>query len=176
MRRKHRIVGGAELDRDIVELLALDPIAERVAGVRHDVLGQDPPFRADQRRQADGIIAFARADIGDPHAGLDPGQRHDRFGLAQPVARILGRESVVDDRSDRALGRGKVRLGGCARQAASSAQAAAQRRAALLHIFDLDRLASDPLRQSGGHESIEIAIEHVGRAVEVMPVRKSLTS
>ena len=32
--RKHRIVGRAELDRDIVELLALDPVGQGIAGIR----------------------------------------------------------------------------------------------------------------------------------------------
>ena len=32
-----------------------------------------------------------------------------------------------------------------------------------VHIFDLDLLAGDALRQSGGHEAVEVAVEHVGR-------------
>src|SRR6185369_11111127 len=48
---------------------------------------------------------------------------------------------------------------GCARQAVS----ASARKAALFHILDLDGLASDALRQGRGHESVEIAVEHIGR-------------
>src|SRR5688572_13372637 len=33
----------------------------------------------------------------------------------------------------------------------------------LLHILDLDPLAGDALRQSGGHEPVEVAVEHVTR-------------
>jgi hypothetical protein len=33
-----------------------------------------------------------------------------------------------------------------------------------------------PLRQRGGHEAVEIAVEHVAGAVEVTPVRRSFTS
>ena len=43
--RKHRIVGSAELDRDIVEPLALHALAERDRASRHDVLGQHPAPR-----------------------------------------------------------------------------------------------------------------------------------
>ena len=34
----------------------------------------------------------------------------------------------------------------------------------LLHILNLDDLAGDALRQSGSHEAVEIAVEHVTRA------------
>src|SRR5438874_699341 len=57
---------------------------------------------------------------------------------------------------------GKCGSLGCARQAVSASRAAAA--AALLHILDLDRFAGHPLRQSGGHEPVEIAVEHVAGA------------
>src|SRR5438445_7469348 len=51
---------------------------------------------------------------------------------------------------------------GCARQAASATTAAAA--AVLLHILDLYRFSRHPLRQRGGHEPVEIAVEHVAGA------------
>src|SRR3982750_2667164 len=55
---------------------------------------------------------------------------------------------------------GKCGSLGCARHEAIAvkAQSAAPH---LLHIFDLDRLAGHALRQSRGHEAVEIAVEHV---------------
>src|SRR5258708_4546604 len=57
---------------------------------------------------------------------------------------------------------GKCGSDGWARQAASNRTAAAA--AALLHILDLDRFASHPLRQRRGHEAVEVAVEDVARA------------
>jgi hypothetical protein len=34
----------------------------------------------------------------------------------------------------------------------------------LFHILDLDRLSCHALRQSGGHEPIEIPVENISRA------------
>src|SRR5205085_12160005 len=48
---------------------------------------------------------------------------------------------------------------GCARQAERRTTDAAA--TPLLHILDLDFLSSDPLRQRGGHETVEVAIRHV---------------
>ena len=44
LRREHRVVGRAELDRDIVEPFALDAVAELVADLGNDVLGEHPPL------------------------------------------------------------------------------------------------------------------------------------
>src|SRR5438105_4981434 len=57
---------------------------------------------------------------------------------------------------------GKCGCDGWARQPASARTAAAA--AALLHILNLDRFAGHALRQSGGHEPVEIAVEHVAWA------------
>src|SRR5437763_16228285 len=51
---------------------------------------------------------------------------------------------------------------GCARQAASARTAAAA--VVLLHILDLYRFSRHPLRQRGGHEPVEIAVEHISGA------------
>src|SRR5256885_14748644 len=55
---------------------------------------------------------------------------------------------------------------GCARQAASARtqRDTATARIALFHILDLDRLAGQALRQRGGDEAVEVAVEHVARA------------
>ena len=47
LRRKHRIVGLAQLDRDIVEILALDALRQPVARLRNDIFGQHPAARTD---------------------------------------------------------------------------------------------------------------------------------
>src|SRR5207237_3834047 len=57
---------------------------------------------------------------------------------------------------------GKCGSLGCARQAVSASSAAAA--TGLLHILDLDRFPGHPLRQSRGHEPVEIAVEHVAGA------------
>src|SRR5215213_6390080 len=91
---------------------------------------------------------------------------------ATPASRIdssaspsRSRASSVEKESPTIGATSRCALGNCgsagwARQAARASSAAT--RPALLHILDLDPLAGHPLRQSGGHEPVEIAVEHVG--------------
>src|SRR3546814_19661585 len=72
--RQLGIGGFAEPDADIVEPLARDAFGERIADLRHDVFGEHAPLGADTVREADGVIALPRADIGDGHPRRDPGQ------------------------------------------------------------------------------------------------------
>ena len=73
----------------------------RVLGIGHDVFGQHAAPRPDDRGQANGVIALARADVGDRHPGLHAGELHHLLRLAEPVAGVFGREGVADDRRDR---------------------------------------------------------------------------
>src|SRR3954454_24276196 len=52
---------------------------------------------------------------------------------------------------------------GCARHEASASNSTAAA-LALLHILDLNPLAGDALGQRGGHEPVEIAVEHIAWA------------
>ena len=162
--RKHRIGGLAQPHRDIVEIFALDPLGQPVARFRDDVLGQHPAARPDDRRQADRIIALAGADIGDRHAGRDAGQPHDFLGLARP-GRGHPRSKSCRRRSARRRGRPsgnalrlRLRPAGGKRQAASRSEPTA-----LVDILDFHLFAGHALRQGGGHEPVEIAVEHVRR-------------
>src|SRR3546814_5134073 len=60
----------------MVEPLARDAFGERIADLRHDVFGEHAPLGADTVREADGVIALPRADIGDGHPRRDPGLVH----------------------------------------------------------------------------------------------------
>ena len=105
---------------------------------------------------------------------MTPASSHDLLGLAETVARILGREGVADDGRNVAMGLGELRL---ARLRPADARTRTRASAAaLFDILDLDGLAGHPLRQGRGHEPVEVAVEHVAGAVEVTPVRRSLTS
>jgi len=64
----------------------------------------------DDGRQPDRIIAFAGADVGDPHPLLDSGQLDHAAGLAEAVAGVLGREGIADNGSDRAVRFGETLL------------------------------------------------------------------
>ena len=70
----------------------------------------------------------------------------------------------------------RLRLGAAGGESSSETRQTTAARAHLIDILDLDRFAGHPLRQGRGHEAVEIAVEHVGGAVDVTPVRKSLTS
>jgi hypothetical protein len=76
------------------------------------VLGHHAALLADAGAEADRVIAFARADIGDGHALLDPGQVHHLGGFVEPVARFLGRPARRQDRGDRAIGGGEAVIAG----------------------------------------------------------------
>src|SRR5437868_10505973 len=91
-------------------MLALDAVAERVPHLRLNVFGEHPPLWTDDRRQPDRVIALARADVGDGHAARYSCELHYLLGLADAVARILGREGVADDRRDIAVGAGEPRF------------------------------------------------------------------
>ncbi len=105
-----RIVGFAQPHADIVEPFARDALRQCVANLRDDILGQHAAVVADALRQTDGVIALARADIGDGHAGRDPGLVHHQLGFVQPVARFLGRPACRHDRRHRPVGFRKDRL------------------------------------------------------------------
>src|SRR3546814_1246359 len=59
------------------------------------------PYTTLFRSQPDRIIALARADIGDRHAGLNPGQLDHLLELSGAVAGVLVRVARRDDRRDR---------------------------------------------------------------------------
>jgi hypothetical protein len=99
-RRKPRVVRLAEHDRDIVEILALDPLGEAVANLRDVVFGKHSATFSDDGRLAILIISSTRADVGDPQAWRHSGKTDDPVEFAHPVARVFGRESVADDRCD----------------------------------------------------------------------------
>src|SRR3546814_8054221 len=65
------------------------------------------PYTTLFRSQPDRIIALARADIGDRHAGLNPGQLDHLLELSGAVAGVLVRVARRDDRRDRPLGVGE---------------------------------------------------------------------
>ncbi len=104
---KHRIRGLAELYRNIVQAFALDPLGKSIARLGNDVFGQDTTPPADQRRQANGVIAFACADVGNGKPRADLRKSHDFLGFADPIASIFGREAFADDWSDIASGLGE---------------------------------------------------------------------
>ena len=67
-----------------------------------DVFGPDPPGGADEWGGANGVVAVARTDVGDPRAGVDAGDGEDAFGLAGLVAVVLVTPAWGDDGGDRA--------------------------------------------------------------------------
>ena len=104
-----RVVGQPKPHRHIVEPFARHPLGKMIARRGNHVLRQNPSARPDHRRQPDGGIAFARADIGDRHPARNSRESHYFLGLAQSVARILGRKSGRHDRRDGAIGGGEAR-------------------------------------------------------------------
>ena len=76
-----------------------------------DILRQHPAILADPLGQPDGVIALARADIGDGHASLDPGELHHRLGFAAVVTRGLGRELGPAQIGNGPVGERKVKCG-----------------------------------------------------------------
>ena len=88
-RWQHAVVGRAELDRDIVEPLPLNPVAELIANLRQNVLGQYPALRPNHRSKVDGIVALACTDVGNRHARFHSRKLHYLFSLASPVTRIF---------------------------------------------------------------------------------------
>jgi hypothetical protein len=95
---QHRISRHAKAYRDIVQSLPLDALRKTISSLPDDVLRQDPAAPSNDWGQAHGIITLAGADIGHRHAGGNFGQPHYLLSLARPVARILCREAIIDDR------------------------------------------------------------------------------
>jgi hypothetical protein len=151
-----RIGGQAQPHADIVEPLAHHARRQRVANLGDDVLGDDAAFLADALAEADRVIALARADIGDGHAGLDPGEVHHLARFVEPVARFLVGPACRDDRRDGAVGGGEAGIAWSAPFARaagvppSHAAAAARRRPerglTSIDILHFDRLAGHALR------------------------------
>ena len=111
LRRQHRVIRRAQFYRHILQVFALDPVAQCVAHARHDILGQHAPLGTHRRRQPDRVIALPCTDVGDGHAGLHLRKFHHLLGLADTIARIFGREGIADDGCDIALGGREARLG-----------------------------------------------------------------
>jgi hypothetical protein len=177
-RPEARIVGQAEPHRDIVEILALDPLGER-SRVSGRCPRPAPGPRARPRRQADRVIALAGADVGDRHARLDAGQ-----AITSSASPSRSRASSVEKLSPTigATSRcGSGKRGAAARRRRRRQQRAKQQQEqALASPYSTSStstfLAGHALRQGRGHEAVEVAVEHVAGAVEVTPVRRSFTS
>jgi hypothetical protein len=112
------------------------PVAEVVADVRDDVLGEDAALWSHHAGQPHRIIALPCADIRDRHAGLYLGKLHHFLRLAGAIARILGRESAPTIGATSRCAVGNCGSDGCALQAERIRIPAAA--ATLLHILDLD--------------------------------------
>ena len=98
----------AQHDGDIVEPLALHPVAQMIERGAIDILGQHAPLATHRRGQTHRIISPARADIGHAHAGANTRQRHHPRRLARAIALGLtgGRRRI--HRRNRAGGMGKA--------------------------------------------------------------------
>ena len=99
-RGKVRVVGRAEHHRDIVELLAVHTLREKLDRLGDDVLSKDSAPLSDDRGKPDCVISFAGADVGDGHTRRHFGQPDDLLGFPEAIPRILRREGVADDRGD----------------------------------------------------------------------------
>ena len=93
------------------EPLARDAVGEPLDHLGNDILREDAAADAHTLRQAHRIIAVARADVGDGHAGPHVGRVHDILGLVDAVARFLGRPFGRDRRRDGPVGGRKVARG-----------------------------------------------------------------
>ena len=110
-RRQARVVRLAEAEGDVGQPLLAHPAVEAGEVVRHHVLRQHAPGRADHLREADRVVAGARADVGDRHAGPDPEMPRELPRLVDLVALLLRRPDRADDLGHGPVGRREV-LGG----------------------------------------------------------------
>ena len=164
-----RIVGRAEPDADIVEPLARDARRPARRAPRATMsCASTRPSLPDALREADRVIALARADIGDGHARRDrrrgPSPRRPRCSRSR-ASSFDQRAETIGATGRSAAGK-RVRLArsalaqrGCAPSHAASSERREQRQAAArrasIDILHLDLLAGHALRQRRRHEGIE---------------------
>ena len=103
--RQARIAGAALDKADIVQPGAAHPALQVGEIARGDVLRDDAPGLADHRRQADGVIATARADIRNGLAAADADEPDDIGGFTGGIAADLIGPDRADDAGDFALRR-----------------------------------------------------------------------
>ena len=88
--RQARIVDGALLDRDIVQLLARDALPQPVKRAAVNVLRQYAALWPHALGKPDGIISFPCPNVGNRGSQFYAGPVHDKFGLTGFIARRFG--------------------------------------------------------------------------------------
>ena len=153
--------------------------ASRSRVSRDDVLRQHPAARPDQAATAGPCNSPRPRRCRRPTCPAPtPASAHHLLGLADPVAGVLGREAVADDRRDVAAGAGKARFGSRLRAGSAAESRAMQQRAkppystsstsTFSPVTRCDRAAAMNRSRSPSSTS--------DGAVEVTPVRRSFTS
>ena len=99
-----RIVRLTQADYDVLQSEIAHPTAQAAQIFGHDIFCDDAAVGSDDRRQPYDVIAAARADVRDGHAGFDAEQTHELAGFAGIVAFLFVAPDRADDVRDRAIG------------------------------------------------------------------------
>jgi len=90
-------------DVDVLQSERVDALTQALQIVRRHIFGDDPAARTDDRRQPHDVIAAARADIGESHAGFDAKAGNELLRLTGMVAFAFAVPDRADDVRDRSI-------------------------------------------------------------------------